>query len=104
MANELAPSPTPRLFTSWVPGRMGADRHGNGVWVAEYSTGKLAKIDIHTHKVTEHTVTSVYSHPYAVIVDRNHMVWLTLMNSDRVAKFDPNTEKFTEYPLATLGT
>ena len=86
------------------PRRMGADRHGNGVWVAEYWTGKLAKIDIHTHKVTEYPVASLYSHPYAVIVDRNHMVWLTLMNSDRVAKFDPNTEKFTEYPLATLGT
>jgi virginiamycin B lyase len=86
------------------PRRMGADRHGDGVWVAEYWTGKLAKIDIHSHKVTEYPVLSMYSHPYAVIVDKNHMVWVSLMNSDRVAKFDPNTQKFTEYPLATLGT
>ena len=86
------------------PRRMGADRRGNAVWVAEYWTGQLAKIDIHTKKVTEYAVPAAYSHPYAVVVDKNHMVWVSLMNSDRVARFDPKTEKFTEFPLGSLGT
>lgn len=91
-------------LTQKGPRRMGADRRGGAVWVAEYWTGQLAKIDIHTKKVTEYAVPSRYSHPYAVVVDKNHMVWVSLMNSDRIAKFDPFTEKFTEYPLATLGS
>ena len=86
------------------PRRMGADRHGDAVWVAEYWNGKLAKIDIHTKKLTEYEVPSLFSHPYAVVVDKNHMVWVALMNSDRIARFNPATEQFTEYPLATLGS
>ena len=33
--------------------------------------------------------------PYAIAVDKNHMVWFT----DRVLRFDPKTEKFTEFVL-----
>ena len=86
------------------PRRLGADKNGNAVWVAEYWSGQLAKIDIHTKKVTEYKVPSRYSHPYDIVVDKNHMVWICLLNSDRIAKFDPFTERFTEYPLPTLGT
>ena len=86
------------------PRRLWADKNGDTVWVAEYWAGLLAKIDIHTRKVTEYKVPYRYSHPYAVVVDKNHMVWICLMNSDRIAKFNPKTEQFTEYPLPSLGS
>ena len=86
------------------PRRLWADKAGDTVWVAEYWAGQLAKVDIHSHKVTEYPVPSRYSHPYAVVVDKNHMVWVCLMNSDRVAKFNPYTQQFTEYPLPSLGS
>lgn len=86
------------------PRRMGADRNGDTVWVAEFWAGRLAKINIHTKEVREYPVPEMYSHPYAVVVDRNHMVWVSLMNSDRIARFNPSTEQFTEFPLPTLGT
>ncbi len=86
------------------PRRLAADRNGDAVWVAEYWAGMLAKIDIHTRRITEYKVPYRYSHPYAVAIDKNHMVWLCLMNSDRIAKFNPTTEQFTEYPLPSLGT
>lgn len=86
------------------PRRLGADPNGDAVWVAEYFAGRLARIDIHTLKVTEYKVPHRYSHPYAVVVDKNHMVWLCLLNSNRIAKFNPFTEQFTEYPLPNLGT
>jgi streptogramin lyase len=86
------------------PRRLGADKNGTDVWVAEYWSGQVAKIDIHTKKVTEYKVPSRYSHPYDIVVDKNHMVWICLLNSDRIAKFNPFTEQFTEYPLPTLGT
>lgn len=86
------------------PRRIGADRNGDSVYVAEYWTGVLTKINIHTNKTTSYKMAERYSHPYSIMVDKNHMVWICLLNSDRIAKFDPNTEKFTEYPLPTLGT
>ena len=86
------------------PRRLWADKNGDTVWVAEYWAGLLAKVDIHTRKVTEYKVPYRYSHPYAIVVDKNHMVWICLMNSDRVAKFNPSTEQFTEYPLPSLGS
>ena len=86
------------------PRRMAADPKGDAVWVAEYFAGNLVKVDIHTKKVTEYPVPHPASHPYAVMVDKNHMVWVPEMNGDRILKFNPFTEKFTEYPLPTLGT
>ncbi len=86
------------------PRRLGADRNGDAVWVGEYWVGRLAKINIHTRKITEYKVPYRYSHPYSIVVDQNHMVWFCMANADRIAKFNPFTEQFTEYPLPTLGS
>jgi len=86
------------------PRRLAADQRGDSVWVAEYWGGRLAKIDINTKKVTEYSVPHPLSHPYAVAVDKNHMVWVSMTNSDTIVKFNPYTERFTEYHLPTLGT
>jgi streptogramin lyase len=86
------------------PRRLAADKDGDFVWVAEYFADRLARIDIHSRKVTEYPLPHRYSQPYAVAVDKNHMVWLSLINTDRIAKFNPSTGKFTEYELPTRGT
>ena len=86
------------------PRRLGADPNGDTVWVGEYFSGRLGKINIHTKEYTGYEVPNPTSHPYDARVDKNHMVWVVLMNSDRIARFDPVTEQFTEYPLPTLGT
>ena len=86
------------------PRRMAADKNGNYVWFTEFFADRLAKVDIHTRKVTEYPVPHAYSQPYAITVDDTHMVWFTMLSSDRIGKFDPFTERFTEYMLPTLGT
>jgi len=86
------------------PRRVAADENSDFVWVCEFFSDQLAKIDIHTRKVTEYHLPHEYSQPYSVTVDKNHMVWITMLSSDRIAKFNPFTEKFTEYELPTLGT
>lgn len=87
------------------PRRLGADKRGNSVWVADWWGDNLAKIDINTKQVTH------YQHPgsgfagvYDTVIDKNGMVWINLMNDDKVARFDPRTEKWTEFHLPTLGT
>ncbi|MGD0963195.1 MAG: carboxypeptidase regulatory-like domain-containing protein [Candidatus Acidiferrales bacterium] len=85
------------------PRRLSADPHSDYVWVGEYMSDQLARIDIKTRQVKEYPLPQ-FSRPYATAVDKNHMVWVSLMNTDRVAKFDPTTEQFTEYLLPTRGS
>lgn len=87
-----------------IPRRPGADPKGDFVYVPEYAVDTLAKIDIHSFKISEYRLPHPYSQPYAVAVDKNHMVWINLKNGDRIAKFNPITAKFTEYFLPTRGT
>jgi streptogramin lyase len=86
------------------PRRIGADPNADVVWVALYCADKIAKIDIHTHQVTQYAVPHKYSHPYGLAVDNEHNVWINLNNTDMLAKFNPATEKFTEYQMPSRGT
>ena len=87
------------------PRRLRADMKGDTLWVAEYFGGRLAKIDIHTKKLTEYKLPGWYrySYPYEPVVDKNHMVWFSMGNADALGKFDPTSEKFTFYPIPTRG-
>ncbi len=87
---------------SQAPRRLSADLNGNTVWVANWWGYNLAKIDIKTRKATYYRLP-IDSHPYATVVDRNHMVWTNLSSDDAVAKFDPKTEKYTVYKLPSIG-
>ena len=64
----------------------------------------LAKIDIHTNKVTMYPSPTKYAGIYSTVVDKNHVVWMNMMNNDSVGKFDPATGKWTEYMLPSHGT
>lgn len=86
------------------PRRMGGDPRGDSIWVANYWTGKLSRINIRTRQIKEYPLPSRYSHPYDVQVDKNQIVWINQMNGDRLSKFDPRTEKFTDYPLPSIGS
>jgi streptogramin lyase len=74
------------------------------VWVALFCADKIAKMDAHTHQVTEYDLPHKYSRPYTVVVDRSHNVWVNMLNTDMIAKFDPATQKFTEYQMPSRGT
>jgi len=87
------------------PRRGGADKNGDTVWVNQFFAGRLAKINIHTRKVTDYKLPGAlrYGAPYFSVVDKDHMVWFSLANADYVGKLNPFTEQFTFYPLPTRG-
>ncbi len=89
---------------SKCPRRIGADPNADVVWVALFCADKIAKMDIHTHQVTEFDLPHKYSRPYGVVVDRDHNVWINMLNTDMIAKFNPATQKFTEYQMPSRGT
>jgi streptogramin lyase len=86
-----------------APRRQASDKTNGTQWIALSKSSALAKIDIHTRKVTEYPLPYRYSFPYALAVDKNHMVWVGTLNSNSIFKFNPFTEKFTEYPQPSLG-
>ena len=86
------------------PRRMGADKKGDKLWVAEFYGNRLLRVDINTKELKEYPFPHPDYTPYDTEVDKNHMVWINLMNSDRITKFNPFTEQFTEYPLPSVGT
>ncbi len=86
-----------------APRRLAADPDGDAVWVANWWGSNLAKVDINTLEVTYYHLP-IAAHPYATVVDRNHMVWANLSSDDAVAKFDPRTEEYTIYKLPSIGT
>ncbi|OFV97471.1 MAG: hypothetical protein A3F68_07570 [Acidobacteria bacterium RIFCSPLOWO2_12_FULL_54_10] len=87
------------------PRRLGADKNGTTVWIANSWGDQLSKIDIKTHKVTQYPYPSPgFGLVYDTTIDKNGMVWINLMNADRVARFDPKTEKWTEFSLPSIGT
>ncbi len=71
------------------PRRLGGDRTGDAVWVANWWGENLAKIDIHTSKVTYYPVPARHSGPYAAVVDKNHIVWVNMMNNDSGGEVRP---------------
>jgi hypothetical protein len=85
------------------PRRKGGDHTGNVIWVADWCGDNLAKVDIHTSNVTQYSVPSNDSGPYAVVVDKHHVAGVNMLANDSVAKFDLATEKWTEYMLPTHG-
>ncbi|HVC00009.1 MAG TPA: carboxypeptidase regulatory-like domain-containing protein [Candidatus Dormibacteraeota bacterium] len=87
------------------PRRLGADKHGNSVWVCDWWGGNLAKININTLKVTIVPFPQPDAQqPYQSKVDDHHRVWVDMMNSDSIMEYDPQASRWTEYPLPTLGT
>jgi virginiamycin B lyase len=86
------------------PRRIGADPTESVVWVALFCADKIARMDIHTHQVTQFALPHKYSRPYGVVVENDHTVWINMLNTDMIAKFDPTTQKFTEYQMPSRGT
>ncbi len=84
------------------PRRLGADKNSNLVWVPLFHANSIAKIDIKSRRTNYYSLP-INSHPYFLVVDKNHSVWTNLMTDDIVARFEPKSEQWTFYRLPTHG-
>jgi streptogramin lyase len=102
---EMSNSGLPAAFP-WLQGprRLAADHNGDVVWACDYWSGNLARIDIHTLKITFIPAPNPNEAPYAAAVDKDHNVWVTFSNADKIGKYDPKTSRWTEYRVPSLGS
>ena len=85
-----------------MPRRLSADKNGDTVWVPNWSQSNIAEINIHTHKVTYHTLP-IRVHPYKTIVDKDHNVWTDTSLNDSVFRFTPSTGQWTMFRYPSHG-
>jgi streptogramin lyase len=83
------------------PRRLGADKHGDVLWVCDFWDGNLARIDTHTRRVTLVPIPNgAVQYPYHAAIDRHHEVWVNMMNSDQVMRYDPKSRRLRLLRLA----
>ena len=83
--------------------RLNVDAQNNiwwGIYSAGKRTGKLAKLDQTTGKITEYTIPRQNSHPYDVMQDPEGNIWSPDDGGSVAAlwKFNPKDSSFTLYP------
>ena len=78
------------------PRRLGADKHGDAVWVPNNAASNVARIDIHTLETKYYPIEG---NPYFVTVDKDSNVWTNLFLDARVARLNPRTGQWTYYTL-----
>lgn len=85
-----------------APRRMGTDKHGDALWVANFQGENIARIDIRTHD-TRYYRLPIRSHPYRVTADRDHNAWTSSMGDDWLLRLNPDTAEWTLFQLPVLN-
>lgn len=85
-----------------VPYGVVADRNDN-IWIALWSSGKLAKFDTINEQWTEYTPLTFPGHMRRPNVDAENNIWAGIWSQGRrpakLAKLDQRTGRFTEYTV-----
>lgn len=96
----------PREFA--VPGnnvgvmQPSVDGHGN-IWFGEMTTNRLARLDIHSGKVTTWEPPNGRYNIMETAIDRHGDVWFTEQAGNYIGDFNPTTQRFTSYPLGEVN-
>lgn len=85
-----------------APRRMGTDKFGDALWVANFQGENLARIDIRTRDATYYRLP-IRSHPYRVTADKNHNAWTSSMGDDWLLRLNPDTTEWTMFQLPVLN-
>ncbi len=87
------------------PRRIGIDRTGGVLWVANSWGGSLTRVDTSTGDMTFIPMPNpATQQPYEARVDNSHNVWVPMWTTDQIAKYDPATSQWTMFDLPTRGT
>ena len=68
----------------------------DNVWVTERKTGKVAKLERSSGKISEYLIGD---HPYSLSLDKRGNVWVTCMAADRIVRIERETGKLAELLL-----
>jgi streptogramin lyase len=83
---------------------MNNDANGD-LWVANWMSGKLMKIDHKTRVMTLYEPPTQTSGHYSVVADKkNDLIWSSEHQVDMISRFNPRTQEWVEFPLDQAET
>ena len=85
-----------------APRRMGTDKNGDFVYVANFNGENVVRIDSRTLETTYYRLP-IQGHPYRVVVDRHHNAWVSMLGDDWLLKLDAITDRWAMYQLPVLN-
>jgi streptogramin lyase len=85
-----------------APRRMGADKNGQYVYVANFNGENVVRVHIRTLETTYFKMP-IQTHPYRVVVDKHHNAWASSMGDDWLMRLDAKTEQWSLYQLPILN-
>jgi streptogramin lyase len=86
------------------PRRMNSDGNGD-LWVANWTSGKLMRIDHKTREMTLYEPPTQTSGHYSVVADKQHnLIWSSEHQVDMISRLDPKTLEWVEFPLDQAET
>jgi virginiamycin B lyase len=68
------------------------------VWFTERYGGKIGRFDPETESFKEFTLPGPNPSPYAIYIDKDHMIWYSSHEQDTLNRLDPKTGDVIEYP------
>ena len=68
-------------------------------WFTQRVGGKIGHLDPETGKIKEYDLPGPSPSPYAIGIDRNHMIWYDSFEQDTLGRLDPRTGEITEFPF-----
>src|SRR6202163_4252030 len=96
-------------ITKWTPPPAPGSRRrfqvasDGSVYLAEYTAGKIVRLDQETGAFKEYQLPGEEPSPYPVGLDKDQNVWYASGVMDTVGRLDPQTGKVTEYPPPAVG-
>lgn len=85
-----------------APRRMGSDKNGDFVYVANFNGENVVRIHSRTLE-TKYYRLPIEGHPYRVVVDRHHNAWVNTLGDDWLLRLDARTERWAMYQLPVLN-
>ena len=85
--------------TKGKPQRLQVDTDGI-VWFSERTSAERSAVSIRRPETfKEFQLPGPVPSPYALGIDRNHMIWYASHEQDILGRLNPNTGEVTEYPF-----
>jgi streptogramin lyase len=70
----------------------------NHAYISEYVGGRLARLDLKTHKITETTAgLPPHNHMHYLAIGPDGQIWATLQGADELARFNVQTQRFDRF-------
>jgi streptogramin lyase len=103
LEDRLLPSINIVDFTVATPGTGITAGFDGNVWFTESAANKIAKVNPHSHALSEFALPTPNSGPYGITSGPDGNLWFTEYNANRIGEINPSTNAISEFNIPTAN-